>query len=69
MTTSQRTAAILVAAGRGLRAGAGGPKQYRTIGGGTRTYRSPAALSAHPPVAGVAAGGDPDGLAPLNDGV
>ncbi len=36
MPRPERTAAILVAAGRGLRAGAGGPKQYREIGGQTR---------------------------------
>jgi 2-C-methyl-D-erythritol 4-phosphate cytidylyltransferase / 2-C-methyl-D-erythritol 2,4-cyclodiphosphate synthase len=30
-----RTAAIIVAAGRGLRAGPGGPKQFRSIGGRT----------------------------------
>src|SRR6202047_1789741 len=35
MAKTERTAAILVAAGRGLRAGAGGPKQYRSIGGQT----------------------------------
>jgi len=40
MANSQRTAAIVVAAGRGLRAGAGGPKQYRTIGGQTVIYRA-----------------------------
>src|SRR5258707_14696350 len=33
MPKPDRTAAILVAAGRGLRAGSGGPKQYRLIGG------------------------------------
>lgn len=32
---SPRTAAIIVAAGRGLRAGPGGPKQYRMMGGRT----------------------------------
>jgi 2-C-methyl-D-erythritol 4-phosphate cytidylyltransferase/2-C-methyl-D-erythritol 2,4-cyclodiphosphate synthase len=32
---SPRTAAIIVAAGRGLRAGPGGPKQYRSLGGRT----------------------------------
>jgi len=31
----RRTAAIIVAAGRGLRAGPGGPKQFRSIGGRT----------------------------------
>ena len=33
MPTSPKTAAIIVAAGRGLRAGVGGPKQYRMIAG------------------------------------
>ena len=33
MPTSPKTAAIIVAAGRGLRAGAGSPKQYRMIAG------------------------------------
>jgi 2-C-methyl-D-erythritol 4-phosphate cytidylyltransferase/2-C-methyl-D-erythritol 2,4-cyclodiphosphate synthase len=33
MTKKTRAAAIIVAAGRGLRAGSGGPKQYRAIGG------------------------------------
>ena len=45
MTNTQRTAAILVAAGRGLRAGAGGPKQYRSIGGQTVIYRALAAFA------------------------
>jgi 2-C-methyl-D-erythritol 4-phosphate cytidylyltransferase/2-C-methyl-D-erythritol 2,4-cyclodiphosphate synthase len=40
MAKSERTAAILVAAGRGLRAGAGGPKQYRSIGGQTVIFRA-----------------------------
>src|SRR6201994_2142687 len=48
MSQSQRTAAILVAAGRGLRAGAGGPKQYRTIGGQTVIYRAMAPSCRHP---------------------
>src|SRR4030081_3791584 len=38
MPKPERTAAILVAAGRGLRAGTGGPKQYRSIGGGDRNF-------------------------------
>lgn len=50
MTNSHRTAAILVAAGRGLRAGAGGPKQYRSIGGRTVIHRALAAFSDHPDV-------------------
>jgi 2-C-methyl-D-erythritol 4-phosphate cytidylyltransferase/2-C-methyl-D-erythritol 2,4-cyclodiphosphate synthase len=40
MAKSERTAAVLVAAGRGLRAGAGGPKQYRMIGGQTVIFRA-----------------------------
>jgi 2-C-methyl-D-erythritol 4-phosphate cytidylyltransferase / 2-C-methyl-D-erythritol 2,4-cyclodiphosphate synthase len=53
MPTSLRTAAILVAAGRGLRAGAGGPKQYRTIGGKTVIFRAMEAFCRHPDVAAV----------------
>ena len=60
MTTSQRTAAILVAAGRGLRAGAGGPKQYRTIGGRTVIHRALAAFADHPDVAVVQPVVNPD---------
>ena len=50
---SPRTAAILVAAGRGLRAGAGGPKQYRMIGGQTVIFRAMAAFCRHPEIAAV----------------
>ena len=50
---SPRTAAILVAAGRGLRAGAGGPKQYRMIGGQTVIFRAMAAFCRHPEVSAV----------------
>ena len=46
MPKPERTAAILVAAGRGLRAGAGGPKQYRSIGGQTVIFRAMAPFSA-----------------------
>jgi 2-C-methyl-D-erythritol 4-phosphate cytidylyltransferase / 2-C-methyl-D-erythritol 2,4-cyclodiphosphate synthase len=53
MAKSQRTAAILVAAGRGLRAGGGGPKQYRMIGGQTVIYRAMEAFCRHPDVAAV----------------
>ena len=53
MTKSLRTAAILVAAGRGLRAGTGGPKQYRMIGGQTVIYRAMEAFCRHPDVAAV----------------
>jgi 2-C-methyl-D-erythritol 4-phosphate cytidylyltransferase / 2-C-methyl-D-erythritol 2,4-cyclodiphosphate synthase len=53
MPTTVRTAAILVAAGRGLRAGAGGPKQYRAIGGQTVIYRAMEPFSRHPLIASV----------------
>ena len=53
MSRPQRTAAILVAAGRGLRAGGGGPKQYRAIGGQTVIFRAMAPFSNHPQVSHV----------------
>jgi 2-C-methyl-D-erythritol 4-phosphate cytidylyltransferase / 2-C-methyl-D-erythritol 2,4-cyclodiphosphate synthase len=53
MSRPQRAAAILVAAGRGLRAGAGGPKQYRSIGGQTVIFRAMAPFSNHPQVRNV----------------
>src|ERR1700759_1999233 len=60
MTNTQRTAAILVAAGRGLRAGAGGPKQYRAIGGRTVIHRALAAFAEHPEIAVVQPVVNPD---------
>src|ERR1700736_1569911 len=48
MPKSERTAAILVAAGRGLRAGSGGPKQYRSIGGQTVIFRAVEPFCRHP---------------------
>ena len=62
MTNPPRTAAILVAAGRGLRAGAGGPKQYRSIGGQTVIHRAMAAFSTHPEVAFVQPVVNPDDI-------
>src|SRR6202011_3389921 len=53
MPKSARTAAILVAAGRGLRAGAGGPKQYRSIGGQTVIYRAMEPFCRHADVSAV----------------
>ncbi|MGZ5842740.1 MAG: bifunctional 2-C-methyl-D-erythritol 4-phosphate cytidylyltransferase/2-C-methyl-D-erythritol 2,4-cyclodiphosphate synthase [Xanthobacteraceae bacterium] len=53
MASTVRTAAILVAAGRGLRAGAGGPKQYRSMGGQTVIYRAMEPFSRHPLIASV----------------
>src|SRR5215469_6951149 len=66
MTNTQRTAAILVAAGRGLRAGAGGPKQYRTIGGKTVIFRAMEAFCRHPDVATVQPVLHPDDAAMFN---
>ena len=53
MPKPERTAAILVAAGRGLRAGAGGPKQYREIGGQPVIFRAMQAFCRHPDVFAV----------------
>jgi 2-C-methyl-D-erythritol 4-phosphate cytidylyltransferase/2-C-methyl-D-erythritol 2,4-cyclodiphosphate synthase len=53
MAKSQRTAVVLVAAGRGLRAGAGGPKQYREIGGVPVIFRAMETFSRHPDVFAV----------------
>jgi 2-C-methyl-D-erythritol 4-phosphate cytidylyltransferase/2-C-methyl-D-erythritol 2,4-cyclodiphosphate synthase len=47
---TQRTAAIIVAAGRGLRAGPGGPKQYREIAGRSVIARALEPFSTHPNV-------------------
>src|SRR5260370_1381095 len=48
MPKPDRTAAILVAAGRGLRAGSGGPKQYRLIGGKTVIFPAMEPFFRHP---------------------
>src|ERR1700744_3434171 len=69
MTNPQRTAAILVAAGRGLRAGAGGPKQYRSIGGQTVIYRALAAFAEHPKITTVQPVVNPDDIAMFNAAV
>lgn len=60
MAKSQRTAVVLVAAGRGLRAGAGGPKQYRQIGGVPVIYRAMEAFSRHADVFAVQPVVNPD---------
>ncbi|QOZ77148.1 bifunctional 2-C-methyl-D-erythritol 4-phosphate cytidylyltransferase/2-C-methyl-D-erythritol 2,4-cyclodiphosphate synthase [Bradyrhizobium sp. CCBAU 53351] len=60
MAKSQRTAVVLVAAGRGLRAGAGGPKQYRVIGGVPVIYRAMEAFSRHADVFAVQPVVNPD---------
>ena len=69
MPRPERTAAILVAAGRGLRAGAGGPKQYREIGGQTVIYRAMQAFCLHPDVFAVQPVVNPDDAATFNEAV
>lgn len=48
-----RAAAIIVAAGRGLRAGGGGPKQYRTLAGKTVIARAMTPFCSHPEILAV----------------
>ena len=60
MPTLKRTAAIIVAAGRGLRAGTGGPKQYRSIGGKTVLSRAMEPFCTHPDVFAVQPVRNPD---------
>ena len=60
MAKSQRIAVVLVAAGRGLRAGAGSPKQYRSIGGQPVIFRAMEAFSRHPDVSAVQPVVNPD---------
>src|SRR6201997_5803624 len=69
MANSQRSAAILVAAGRGLRAGAGGPKQYRSIGEKTVIFRAMEAFCTHPGVSAVQPVLHPDDIEIFNDAV
>jgi 2-C-methyl-D-erythritol 4-phosphate cytidylyltransferase / 2-C-methyl-D-erythritol 2,4-cyclodiphosphate synthase len=69
MSRPERTAAILVAAGRGLRAGAGGPKQYRVIGGQTVIFRAMEPFSRHPDVFAVQPVVNPDDAALFNEAV
>src|ERR1700729_2214116 len=69
MPRPDRTAAILVAAGRGLRAGAGGPKQYREIGGQTVIYRAMETFSNHPQVFAVQPVVNPDDASVFNEAV
>ncbi|UPJ53468.1 bifunctional 2-C-methyl-D-erythritol 4-phosphate cytidylyltransferase/2-C-methyl-D-erythritol 2,4-cyclodiphosphate synthase [Bradyrhizobium sp. 200] len=69
MPRPERTAAILVAAGRGLRAGAGGPKQYREIGGQTVIFRAMEAFCRHPDVFAVQPVVNPDDAAVFNEAV
>ena len=66
MPAPKRTAAIIVAAGRGLRAGSGGPKQYRTIGGRTVISRAMEPFCCHPEIFAVQPVLNPDDTAMFN---
>ncbi|ABE39816.1 2-C-methyl-D-erythritol 4-phosphate cytidylyltransferase 2-C-methyl-D-erythritol 2,4-cyclodiphosphate synthase [Rhodopseudomonas palustris BisB5] len=69
MPNPPRTAAIIVAAGRGLRAGAGGPKQYRTLAGRPVIARALQPFCTHPEVFAVQPVTNPDDTAIFNDAV
>src|ERR1700692_1328022 len=69
MPKPERTAAILVAAGRGLRSVAGGPRQYRSIGGQTLICRAMEPFCRHPQVFAVQPVLNPDDIAMFNDAV
>jgi 2-C-methyl-D-erythritol 4-phosphate cytidylyltransferase/2-C-methyl-D-erythritol 2,4-cyclodiphosphate synthase len=69
MPKTERTAAILVAAGRGLRAGSGGPKQYRSIGGQSVIYRAMQPFCRHPQIFAVQPVLNPDDMAMFNAAV
>ena len=60
MTNPPKAAAIVVAAGRGLRAGAGGPKQYRMLGGETVIARAMAPFCRHREISAVQPVRNPD---------
>lgn len=53
MTSADKIVAIIVAAGRGARAGSGGPKQYRTLSGEPVLARTARAFLDHPAVDAV----------------
>src|SRR3984893_11704123 len=69
MSKVERTAAILVAAGRGLRAGSGGPKQYRMIGGQSVIFRAMEPFCRHPQVFAVQPVVNPDDIAIFTEAV
>ena len=52
-STPPHTAALIVAAGRGMRAGEGLPKQYRSVGGRPVLARTVAAFTDHPRIGTV----------------
>ena len=47
------TAAVIVAAGRGLRAGGGVPKQWRPLAGRPMAWHAMQSFAAHPAVTGL----------------
>jgi len=53
MTTAPRIVALIVAAGKGLRAGGGVPKQYAHLGGKAVVAWSVAAFASHPDIAAI----------------
>jgi 2-C-methyl-D-erythritol 4-phosphate cytidylyltransferase/2-C-methyl-D-erythritol 2,4-cyclodiphosphate synthase len=69
MTETLKTAAIIVAAGRGLRAGSGGPKQYRSIAGRTVISRAMEPFCGHPDVFAVQPVLNPDDTVMFNEAV
>jgi 2-C-methyl-D-erythritol 4-phosphate cytidylyltransferase / 2-C-methyl-D-erythritol 2,4-cyclodiphosphate synthase len=69
MSEVERTAAIIVAAGQGLRAGSGGPKQYRSIGGKTVIFRAMEQFCRHPGIFAVQPVVNPDDAAMFNEAV
>ena len=50
---TRTVAAIVVAAGRGLRAGGGKPKQYRTLGNGSAVQRTLETMARHPGIGAI----------------
>ena len=69
MTKAERTAAVIVAAGRGVRAGAGGPKQYRSVGGQTVIFRAMEPFCRHPQLFAVQPVVNPDDIQMFQDAV
>src|SRR4051812_42027041 len=69
MSNQKRAAAIIVAAGRGLRAGSGGPKQYRSIGGRSVIARAMEPFCGHPQLFAVQPVLNPDDTAMFNEAV
>jgi len=69
MANSRRTAAIIVAGGRGLRAGAGGPKQYRTLAGQPVIFRAMQPFCTHPEITAVQPVTSPDDRAMFEQAV